>query len=98
MYTGIVSPVAGLTTERPVATPVLAPDPAVRCRSLSREAASWYARTASHTSPGTSAISPATSGCSGASTIYVAPVNVSGRVVNTSIGGPVSIPTTGNVT
>ncbi len=52
------------------------------------------ARVASGHSLGTISSS---SGCSGASTMYVAPNSVSGRVVNTSISMP-SCPSTGNTT
>src|SRR2546422_285937 len=88
------APLTGLIAYAPVATPVLGASAAsaVRSRSLRAATPSRYAATAARCAD---VVMRATSGCSGASTTYVPPNSVSGRVVNTEIGSPV--PTTVNV-
>src|SRR5947209_3469511 len=88
------APLTGLIANAPVATPVLGASAAsaVRSRSLRVATPSQYAVTAARCAD---VVMRATSGCSGASTTYVPPNSVSGRVVNTEIGTPV--PTTVNV-
>src|SRR2546428_442951 len=88
------APLTGLIAYAPVATPVLGASAAsaVRSRSLRAATPSQYAATAARCAD---VVMRATSGCSGASTTYVPPNSVSGRVVNTEIGSPV--PTTVNV-
>src|SRR5947199_9335831 len=88
------APLTGLIANAPVATPVLGASAAlaVRSRSLRAATPSQYAATAARCAD---VVMRATSGCSGASTTYVPPNSVSGRVVNTEIGSPV--PTTVNV-
>src|SRR6185312_3065982 len=99
--TGIDRPSTGLVAKAPVNTPVLSLPSDCRSTSVLREAASRYAATASlgvtswcppgtHASRVPSGQSPAgtmesTSGCSGDSTMKVAPNSVSGRVVKTSM-------------
>ena len=88
------APLTGLIANAPVATPVLGASAAsaVRSRSLRVATPSQYAVTAARCAD---VVMRATSGCSGASTTYVPPNSVSGRVVNTEIASPV--PTTVNV-
>ena len=75
-----------------------------RSRSERPAAALTYARSAAAVASSASPISAAAScaaasGCSGAMTAYVAPISVSGRVVNTSIvcGALALAPSTSNV-
>ena len=101
MNTGIRCPLAGLVAYAPRNTPVLALF-SWRSRSDFAAMVARYAATASagvaapnvqrvSTSAGhCSATNASTNSCSGASTMYVAPNKVSGRVVNTSIS-PASV-------
>src|SRR5690348_10027540 len=97
MNTGTDVPDRGFSAYEPVKTPDFSRDSAVRSCSERDAARFRYASTAS---PGVAAppvhlgstpsgqataVSDSTSGCSGASTTYVAPNSVSGRVVNTRI-------------
>src|SRR5438445_9561946 len=78
------SPVAGFTAYEPVNAPVfsaLAPD--LRDTTSCFDVRSRYASTSACW---LSVVSAPTCGCSGASTRYVAPKIVSGRVVNTTNG------------
>ena len=103
MKIGIRAPLAGLSANAPVNTPVFVFASAARSTSVFPLAYARYAATAvagsgwpsvhaagvpsGHAAgvpPGrASATSASTSGCSGATTMYVAPNTVSGRVVNT---------------
>ena len=78
---GIFAPVSGFTAYAPVKTPSFSISPAVRAERSSRPARSTNARTAA--SCAVPRESSATSGCSGASDMKVAPKSVSWRVVNT---------------
>ena len=91
-------PVTGLVAQPPVKTPVLSLPSVCRSTSFLRRAARRYAVTASSgvAAPPVQAglvpsgqppagTSSSTSGCSGASTMKVAPNSVSGRVVKTSM-------------
>ena len=92
------SPLAGLTAKDPVKTPVFSRSSAWRARSVLAAAAARYAATAAagvgwrpvHSgrvrSGQAGAVSASTIGCSGASTMNVAPNSVSALVVNTSMG------------
>ncbi len=85
MKMGIRLPVAGLIASAPIGTPVFSRS--TDRRSISVRAVAWatYASTASRRS---GAVSVATSGCSGARTMNVAPNTVSGRVVKTRSSSP----------
>ena len=74
----------GLTTDEPVKAPRLArlAEPDSDIRSMSVEAAA-RARSAATSSACSGVVSSSTSGCSGATTAYVMPNEVSGRVVKT---------------
>ena len=75
--------VIGLTAWAPMKTPVFSRSVLTRSISVLRRAAATYASTSVRRS---SLVSTATSGCSGARTMKVAPKIVSGRVVKTRIG------------
>src|SRR5579859_6651270 len=81
----MVSPFPGLRAYAPVKTPLFSLSPTFR-DTTSRDATSrLYAPTSCLRS---AVVTRSTMGCSGASTRYVAPYSVSGRVVNTAIFWP----------
>ena len=86
----MIFPVAGFDANPPVKTPVFSTS-APRSRSLLSLDFALYSSTAARI-PGS--VSADTSGCSGESTMYVAPKIVSGRVVKTLISSP--LPGSGN--
>ncbi len=79
---GIFSPLTGLIAHAPRNTPVFSLLSSPLSRSLLFCERSTYDSTSAFCSGVTSFL---TNGCSGAKTIYVAPNNVSGRVVKTVI-------------
>ncbi len=87
MYSGTGFSLKGLRHHAPVNTPRFSSDPSEDSRSTSLvlRAFSTKASTAARCS---SLVTDETSGCSGASTAYVIPKLVSGRVVKTSNDGP----------
>jgi len=103
MKTGMWAPLTGFVAKLPVNTPVLSRLVSWRDTDDLACAARWYAATASAgvAAPPVQAgrvpsgqapvVSCATSGCSGARTMNVAPKSVSGRVVNT-VSGPAGEP------
>ena len=85
MKIGIRSPLTGLMASAPRATPVFSRSVDRRSISVLVAAAATYASTSARRS---GAVSAATSGCSGARTMNVAPNSVSGRVVKTRSSSP----------
>ena len=85
-------PVKTFLANAPVSTPVFSRSAVVRSISAMLRAFSTYARTSARWSCD---VMRSTSGCSGASTMNVAPKIVSGRVVKNRISSP-GCPSTGN--